>query len=65
MTIDRTFGYPNRVNNARNELFRLRQANKDFGTFFAEFQRLALEGEMPEETLHIVDLDKIISVKVC
>ncbi|XP_077660544.1 uncharacterized protein AFUA_3G09420 [Aspergillus fumigatus Af293] len=27
------------------------QTNKEFGTFFAEFQRLALEGEMPEETL--------------
>jgi hypothetical protein len=49
--LDRAFGDPNRVNNARNDLFRLRQANKDFGTFFAEFQRLALEGEMPEETL--------------
>jgi hypothetical protein len=49
--LDRAFGDPNRVNNARNDLFRLRQTNKDFGTFFAEFQRLALEGEMPEETL--------------
>jgi hypothetical protein len=49
--LDRAFGDPNRVNNARNELFRLRQTNKEFGTFFAEFQRLALEGEMPEETL--------------
>lgn len=49
--LDRAFGDPNRVNNARNDLFRLRQTNKDFGVFFAEFQRLALEGEMPEETL--------------
>jgi hypothetical protein len=49
--LDRAFGDPNRVNNARNELFRFRQNNKEFGLFFAEFQRLALEGEMPEETL--------------
>jgi len=49
--LDRAFGDPNRVNNARNDLFRLRQTNKDFGTFFAEFQRLALEGEMSEDSL--------------
>ncbi|TKA66112.1 hypothetical protein B0A49_10924 [Cryomyces minteri] len=49
--LDRAFGDPNRVNNARDELFRLRQTNKDFGTFFAEFQRLALEGEMSEDAL--------------
>jgi hypothetical protein len=49
--LDRAFGDPNRVNNARKELFNLRQTNKDFGAFFAEFQRLALEGEMSEETL--------------
>lgn len=49
--LDRAFGDPNRVNNARNELFRLRQTNKEFGVFFAEFQRLALEGEMSEEAL--------------
>lgn len=49
--LDRAFGDPNRVNNARNELFRLRQTNKEFGAFFAEFQRLALEGEMSEDAL--------------
>jgi Domain of unknown function (DUF4939)/Zinc knuckle len=49
--LDRAFGDPNRINNARNDLFRLRQTNKDFGTFFAEFQRLALEGEMSEDAL--------------
>lgn len=49
--LDRAFGDPNRVNNARNELFRLRQANKEFGMFFADFQRLALEGEMSEDVL--------------
>lgn len=49
--LDRAFGDPNRVNNARNELYRLRQSNKEFSAFFAEFQRLALEGEMPENSL--------------
>jgi hypothetical protein len=49
--LDRAFGDQNRVNNARNDLFRLRQTNKDFSTFFAEFQRLALEGEMSQDAL--------------
>jgi hypothetical protein len=49
--LDRAFGDPNRVQNARRDLFALRQKNSDFGTFFAEFQRLALEGNVSEETL--------------
>ncbi|KAJ6103192.1 hypothetical protein N7486_005619 [Penicillium sp. IBT 16267x] len=49
--LENAFGDPNRTSNARDELFRFRQSNKEFGQFFAEFQRLALEGEMPEETL--------------
>ena len=52
--LDRAFGDPNRVNNARNELFRLRQGNKEFSTFFAEFQRLALEGEISEDSLPVL-----------
>ncbi|VTO86832.1 unnamed protein product [Fusarium graminearum] len=35
--LERAFGDPNRINNARAELFRLRQTHKDFSTFFAEF----------------------------
>lgn len=49
--LEKAFGDPNRVTNARNDLFRLRQSNKDFSTFFAEFQRLALEGQMAEDSL--------------
>lgn len=49
--LGRAYGDPNRVHNARKELFRLRQTNKDFATFFAEFARLALEGEMNEDAL--------------
>lgn len=58
--LDRAFGDPNRINNARKSLFRLRQSNKDFSTFFAEFQRLALEGDMPEESLSTL-LEEAIS----
>jgi hypothetical protein len=49
--LEKAFGDPNRVTNARNDLFRLRQSNKDFSTFFSEFQRLALEGQMSEDSL--------------
>lgn len=49
--LERAFGDPNRARNARNTLFRLRQGNKEFSIFFAEFHRLALEGEMPEAAL--------------
>ncbi|KXL51081.1 MAG: hypothetical protein FE78DRAFT_126726, partial [Acidomyces sp. 'richmondensis'] len=36
--LERAYGDPNRVNIARIKLFRLRQANKEFSVFFAEFQ---------------------------
>jgi hypothetical protein len=49
--LERAFGDPNRTRNARDQLYRLRQGNKEFSIFFAEFQRLALEGEMPEAAL--------------
>ena len=49
--LERAFGDPNRVQNARRDLFALRQKNSEFGTFFAEFQRLTLKGEVSEETL--------------
>ena len=52
--LDQAFGDPNRVNNACNKLFRFQQNNKEFSLFFAKFQHLALEGEMPEETLSIL-----------
>jgi hypothetical protein len=58
--LEQAFGDPNRVNNARNDLFRLRQTNKDFGSFFAKFQRLALEGEMPKDALSTL-LEQAIS----
>lgn len=48
--LERAYGDPNRVNNARKELFHLKQQNKEFAAFYAEFQRLALEGEVHEDS---------------
>jgi len=49
--LENAFGDPDRVQNAQNDLFRLRQKNTDFSSFFAEFERLALEGEIVDTTL--------------
>lgn len=49
--LERAYGDPNRINNARSELFRYRQTNKEFSVFLAEFQRLGLEAEMTHESL--------------
>lgn len=52
--LERAYGDPNRVNNARTELFRYKQTNKEFSIFLAEFQRLGLEGEMSNESLSVL-----------
>jgi hypothetical protein len=49
--LEQAFGDPDRTQNAQNKLFNLKQKNLNFSTYFAEFQRLALEGEMSESTL--------------
>jgi hypothetical protein len=61
--LERAYGDPNRVNNARTELFRFKQTNKEFSTFFAEFQRLGLEAEMTEESLSAL-LEQAVSQEV-
>jgi hypothetical protein len=61
--LEQAFGDPNRINNARTELFRLRQTNKDFASFFAEFHRLALEGEMSDDALSTI-LEQAVSKEV-
>lgn len=58
--LERAYGDPNRINNARTELLQLRQKNQEFSTFFAEFQRLALEGELADDALSTI-LDNAIS----
>ena len=49
--LERAFRDPNRTQNAQNKLFQLRQKHLDFSTYYAKFQRLALEAEMPESAL--------------
>lgn len=51
LDLESAFGDPDRIQNAQNKLYRLRQNNLDFSVFYAEFQRLALEGEMPNSGL--------------
>ena len=49
--LEQAFRDPDRAQNAQNKLFQLRQKNLDFSTYLSEFQRLALEGEMPKSAL--------------
>ena len=49
--LENAFGDPDRVQNAQNKLYQLKQKNQDFSMFFSEFQRLASEGNMPEDAL--------------
>lgn len=49
--LEGAFGDPDRIQNAQNKLYTLKQRNQDFSVYFSEFQRLALEGEMPDNAL--------------
>jgi hypothetical protein len=49
--MEEAFRDPNWVQNAQNALYCLRQKNQDFSTFYAEFERLALKGEMIKASL--------------
>ena len=49
--LERAFGDPDRTQNAQNRLFQWKQKNLDFTAYLSEFQRLALEAEMPESAL--------------
>jgi hypothetical protein len=48
--LERAYSDPNCVNNSRKDLFHLKQQNKEFSAFYAGFQRLALEGEVSEDS---------------
>jgi hypothetical protein len=50
--LNRAFGDNDLPRQARNKLYSLRQKNQEFSAYFAEFQRLALEGQVPEENLY-------------
>jgi len=52
--LERAFGDQNRARNAQNALLALRQKNQEFGQFFAEFHRLALESRMHEDALPMI-----------
>jgi hypothetical protein len=49
--LESAFGDPDRVQNAQNRLYQLKQKNQDFSAYLTEFQRLALEGELHDEAL--------------
>ena len=49
--LEQAFGDSDRVQNAQSKLFNLKQKNQEFSTYLAEFQSLALDGEMPESAL--------------
>jgi hypothetical protein len=48
--LERAYGNPNYVNNAHKDLFHLKQQNKEFAVFYAEFQHLTLEEEVLEDS---------------
>jgi hypothetical protein len=39
-SLEEAYGDPNRINTAERALAKLRQGNRDFVTYYAEFQRL-------------------------
>ena len=49
--LQRSFGDPNLASRSTQKLHQLRQLNKDFNVFYAEFQRLALESELDDLSL--------------
>lgn len=54
--LEKAFGDADLARQARNKLFSLRQKNLEFSAYFAEFQRLALEGKVPEGNLfHLLE----------
>ena len=58
--LERSFGDPNRASRATQKLHEIRQANREFNTFYAEFQRLALDSGLDEVSL-VPILEKAIS----
>lgn len=52
-TLEQAYGNPHRRQDAADDLRRLYQNNNPFYAFWAEFQRLAAETEMPEATYFV------------
>ena len=57
--LERSYGDPNLVQNARSEIFHTHQTNKDFASFFAKFQRRGMESQLPDESLSALLLEVI------
>jgi len=57
--LDKAFGDPNEADTARRDLLRFKQNNRDFNTFIAEFQRLAVESKYPKDALPTMLEDKL------
>jgi hypothetical protein len=49
--LERAYRDPNHIQNTRSKLFCFKQMNKEFATFFTEFQHLGLEAKMNHESL--------------
>jgi hypothetical protein len=58
--LEKAFGDPNRASRAVQKLHDIRQQNKEFNLFYAEFQRLALDSGLDEISL-VPILEKAIS----
>ena len=61
--LERTFGDPFRKRTARNEFRTLKQGNRDFNSFWSDFQRLTADMDESEETL-VEDLRHKVSVEI-
>lgn len=58
--LEQAYGDPNRIRNAREKLYYNRQKNRELSEFIADFQRLAMEGEVTDESKRVI-LDQAIS----
>ncbi len=58
--LEKAFGDPNRSSRATQKLQEIRQANREFNIFYAEFQRLALDSGLDEISL-VPILERAIS----
>jgi len=61
--LERTFGDPFRKRTARNEFRNLKQGNRDFNSFWSDFQRLTADMDESEETL-VEDLRHKVSIEL-
>jgi hypothetical protein len=61
--LERAFSDADIVRLVRNKLYSLKQRNMEFSAFFSEFQRLAIEGRVPEGNLYYT-LEQSVSAEL-